>query len=439
MLTPTAQKARNLMVERTTRPGAPPTGPSILFVVGDHSGDIAAAETIRVLRKLRPDARIAGLGGPAMAEAGCDIIYPLVELAIMWFRQVYDNIHRIIHIQRLGLDYVDRVGVDVVVPVDYPGFNLFFARWLMSRRIPVAYYISPQIWAWFPWRIRKIRRRVTKMLVILPFEEQLYRDAGVPVSYVGHPLGDFFANVRLGPPLKERLGIGRGEQLIGLFPGSRDAEVERMLPVMLRAAQELARRRSDCRFAVACRNEVHRKVIGAKLAGFDVEVQVTNDVLELMRDADFAYVTSGTATLQLAHFLTPMVVLYRVGTLSWFLGKALMRCPYIALVNLMAGREVVPEFLLRRDRPTLLADAAEHLLEDGAPRKSVLAGLREIKDIIDEPGAAEYAAREILELAERGRPPRARREAFTALLQGVLAPAARTLSPKAFAPLEPKS
>jgi len=403
-------------------PGRKRGSPSVFIVAGDHSGELAAAEVVRALRRLDPGVRVAGLGGPAMAAAGCRVLYPLVNLAIMWFRKVYGNLHRIYEIQRLALDYIDREGVDVVVPVDYPGFNFVFTRWMVRRRIPVAYYISPQIWAWFSWRIYKIRRRVNKMLVILPFEEALYREAGVPVTYVGHPLGDVFARLQLGGSLRERPGLGGGGPLVGLFPGSRDHEVARMLPVMLRAAEELARRRPDCRFAIACRTGVHREIIDPLLRRFGVEAEVTEEVLELMRDADFAYVTSGTATLQLAHFLTPMVVIYRINRVSWCIGKPFIRSPFIALANLVAGRKVVPEFLLTSDRPEMLAGLAEGLLADGAERQAVLDGLREVKAVIDVPGAAECAAREILALAETTRPPAAGEELVTKVFQDLLGP-----------------
>jgi len=399
--------------------------PSVFVVAGDHSGELAAAELIRVLHRLSPGIRVAGLGGPNMAEAGCRVLYPLVDLAIMWFRKVYTNLHRIYEIQKLALDYIDREGADVVVPVDYPGFNFVFTRWLVRRRIPVAYYISPQIWAWFPWRIHKVRRRVSKMLVILPFEERLYREAGIEAAYVGHPLGDFFADLELGDSVRSQLAMRHEDKLVGLFPGSRDHEVGRMLPVMLRAAAELQRREPGCRFAVACRSGVHREIVEPLLRRFRVEATVTGDVFELMRDADLAYVTSGTATLQLAHFLTPMVVLYRINKLSWCIGRPFIRSPFIALVNLMAGRKVVPEFLLTSDRPKMLADLAQELLAEGPQRQTVLAGLREVKAVIDEPGAAEHAAREVLELAGWRRPPTAREEIVTRVFQDLLGPTLR--------------
>ena len=412
------QAARIEKAHTVTTPGEAETGarrdsPSVFIVAGDHSGELAAAEVVRALRRLDSGVRVAGLGGPAMAEAGCQVLYPLVDLAIMWFRKVYGNLHRIYEIQRLALDYIDREGVDVVVPVDYPGFNFVFTRWMVRRRIPVAYYISPQIWAWFAWRIYKIRRRVNKMLVILPFEEALYREAGVPVTYVGHPLGDVFARLQLGPSLRRRPALSGDGPLVGLFPGSRDQPF-----TIIKCFDKWP----DCRFAVACRTGVHREIIDPLLRRIGVEAEVTGDVLELMRDADFAYVTSGTATLQLAHFLTPMVVIYRINKVSWCIGKPVIRSPFIGLVNLVAGRKVVPEFLLTSDRPEMLAGLAEGLLADGPEREAALDGLREIKAVIDVPGAAEHAAREVLALAETTRPPAAREEFVTKVFQDFLGP-----------------
>ena len=434
MASPETAPVESLPVERS-EPGDRNRGsPSVFIVAGDHSGDLAAAELVRALRRLAPGVRVAGLGGPAMAEAGCQVLYPLVNLAIMWFRKVYANLHRVYEIQRLALEYIDREGVDVVVPVDYPGFNFVFTRWLVRRRIPVAYYISPQVWAWFPWRVNKLRRRVNKMLVILPFEEALYRRADVPVTYVGHPLGDVFARLPLGPSVRERLGIGRDEPLVGLFPGSRDHEVGRMLPVMLKAARELSRKRPGCRYAVACRSGVHEQVITRLLQRFAVRADLVSDVCALMRDSDFAYVTSGTATLQLAHFLTPMVVIYRINKVSWCVGRPFIRVPFIALVNLVAGRRVVPEFLLTSDRPRMLAEVAEGLLRKGPARQAVIAGLREVKGIIDVPGAAECAAREVLALAARGREPAGKEEFVSRVFQDLLGPLVRRCCPGSGSP-----
>jgi len=266
------------------------------------------------------------------------------------------------------------------------------------------------------------------MLVILPFEEELYQQAGVPVTYVGHPLGDFFAGLQLGPSLRERFGLRPGEKLVGLFPGSREHEVGRMLPVMLKAARELRGRRPECHFAVACRTADYREIIDPLLRRFALEAQVVEgEVFELMRDADFAYVTSGTATLQLAHFLTPMVVLYRINKVSWCIGRPFIRSPFIALVNLVAGRKVVPEFLLTSDRPGMLAGLAEELLAEGRSRQALVEGLREVKEIIDVPGAGECAAREILTLAGEKRPPAEREEFVTRAFQALLGPALRRL------------
>jgi lipid-A-disaccharide synthase len=292
------------------------------------------------------------------------------------------------------------------VVVDYPGFNLTLARCLRKRRIPVIYYISPQIWAWMPGRIRKIRKRITKVLCIFPFEEEIYRRAGVPVEYVGHPMFDHLDQVGVDGEFCRTLREEAGPALIGLLPGSRVQEIQRLLPVMARAAGLIARDVPKALFAVSCIEERHAELARDILKGFDVPVRVfTRRTLEVMKEADVCMVASGTATLELTHFNTPMVVMYRVNPLNYLIARLFMCTRYIGMVNILSGREVVPDRLLWRDDPKGLAREVLDLLTNAKRRKEVGEALQELRTKLDHPGASRQAARSILKVAEelRGR------------------------------------
>jgi len=389
----------------------PPEGPlRLFFSVGDISADLHTANLIREIRKLRSDTVIEGMGGPLMAEAGCKIHYALTDMNVMWFRKVFAHLSQVWQTLRATLKHFETHRPDAVVVVDFPGYNLTLARCLRKRRIPVIYYISPQIWAWMPGRIRKIRKRITKVLCIFPFEEEIYRRAGVPVEYVGHPLFDHLDQVPIDQEFCRALREEAGPVLIGLLPGSRVQEVRRLLPVMARAAGLIVREVGTPKvlFAVSCVQERHAEIAREILKTFDIPVRVfTGKTLEVMKESDVCLVASGTATLELTHFNTPMVVMYRVNPLSYLIARLFMRTRHIGMVNILSGREVVPDRLLWRDDPVGLTRAALDILAHPRRRQEVADALRELRERLDHPGASRQAAQSILKTAEelRGRVP----------------------------------
>ena len=378
--------------------------PQIFFVAGDHSGDLHGGNLIREIKKICPGAGISGLGGVHMAEAGCDIRYDLTKLSIMWFRRVYYNLHRVYRIQRETLDSFDADPPDALVLIDYPGFNLTLARWMKKRPVPVIYYIPPQIWAWFTHRVYKIRERVQKVLTVLPFENHFYERAGVPVEYVGHPLFDHLRLVRLDEEFISGLRKGDGP-LVGLLPGSREQEVQRLLPVMLRACQELRGRLPNIRFVVALGERIRPEIARGILERYGIEnlVMVQGKTYEVMKAADCSLVTSGTATLELAYFGRPMVVLCRLNPLSHLIGRTFMKTSYMALVNVVAGSEIVPEMLLYRDDPIKVAREVERFLKERGARLEAKENLRRVVGLLDVPGASRRAAFAILQTVEEYR------------------------------------
>jgi len=382
----------------------------LFIVAGEASGDMHGADLARCLRKLEPDVELHGFGGPKMAEAGVRVHEDLMALAFMWFKKVFANLHTIFALLRKGLDLIDEIRPDAVVLIDYPGFNLSLARFLRKRRITVLYYMAPQLWAWGGWRIRKVKKRVSHALVALPFEEEYFNSRGLPATYVGHPLFDHLRAIEPFEDVRGPVGAGPGDKLLALLPGSRRQEIERMLPVMLEGLKLLKRRVKDVRAAVASPNEEYAQLVRAIAAVHRAKVVVLpGRAHDLINSADACLTASGTTSLEIMYLGKPMVVIYRVNQVSYSIARLFSRSKFISLVNIIAGREIVPERLMSYDDIVWLADHLETLLVDEKARAKVIADLRDLARRIDEPGATERAAREVLRLArEKPLPPKTR-------------------------------
>jgi lipid-A-disaccharide synthase len=372
----------------------------LFFSVGDLSADLHAANLIRELKQLRPDAIIEGMGGPKMAEAGCDLRHALTNMNVMGFSSVVRHLHTAWRTQRDTLRSFETHRPDAVVVMDFPGYNMALAGRLRRRRIPVIYYISPQIWAWHSSRIHKIRKRITKVLCIFPFEEEIYRRAGVPVEYVGHPLFDHLSGLRLDEAFCRKLRDEAGPLLIGLLGGSRLQEIRSMLPVMARAAGLIRREMPNVLFAVPCAGEPQQELATQILRRYDIPVRIfVKRTYEVMKEADFCLVTSGTATLELAHFNTPMLIMYRVHLPAYLLVRLLMHTRHIGMVNILGGREVVPDRLLWRDDHKGIARTALDIIRSPERTREIKDALGELRRKLDHPGASRQAAEAILKTA----------------------------------------
>jgi lipid-A-disaccharide synthase len=362
------------------------------FLAGEDSGDLHGGNLVAALRMARPDVRIRGMGGPRMAESGCDLDYDLVRMNVMGFIPVILSIGTFIGLFRRFLRMLDTDPPDVLVPVDYPGFNLRAARAARKRGVRVVYYIAPQVWAWAPWRITKIARSVDRMLVILPFERELYVAQGVPASFVGHPLFEHLDRV-----VPTRAGGGRGDGVvrIGLLPGSRGAEIRTILPMMLCAARRIREQHEGVRFILPFNREKLGREIEPVLArhGADLDLQVVEGrTHEVMSGLDLALVASGTASLELAYYRVPMVVMYRIGRIAACLKRFLVISPHIALVNIVGGREVVPELVGHRDEGATAARILAGWLSDAASLEECRRGLEQVRSRLLFTGVAERSA-----------------------------------------------
>ena len=318
------------------------------FSVGDPSGDQHAAHLISELRKRNPAIECYGFGGPAMKQAGCRLLYRLTDLAVMGLLHVIPLLWKFRRLVHQAREEFAESPPDAVVLVDFPGFNWWVARQAKRSRVPVYYYLPPQLWAWAPWRVERMRRLVDHVLCALPFEFDWYRRREVAATYVGHPFFDEVADRTIDDKLINRWNAAGGGTKLGVLPGSRDLEVHRNWPVMVAVLHRLHRKHPEIRFRVACYRDEHRALCKELIAGsecsvpMDYEVGQTSEVIEW---ADCCLMVSGSVSLELLARRTPAVVVYRVGRITRLLSRVGLNCRFISLPNLIADSEVMPEFL----------------------------------------------------------------------------------------------
>jgi len=364
----------------------------IFLVAGESSGDMHGANLVRALREADPAVTCEGIGGRAMAEAGMHLRFDLAGYGIMGFTEVVRSLGTIRHLFHDTLECLRLNRPDCLVVIDYPGFNIRLAQKAYSLGIPIVYYISPQVWAWKKKRIHIIANIAKKVLVILPFEEELYRDIGAPCTYVGHPLIDQIESTPL-------TGAYKGGLVIGLLPGSREQEIRRLVAPMIATARGIKAVYPNARFVVPCVNE-DREAQVRELAGDFVLESVVGKTYEVLSAARFCLVASGTATLETALFRVPMIILYKVSWLSYRIAMQIVDIEHIGLVNILAGERVVPEFVQGSAIPARILPVALELIGDTPARARMLDGLDRVRDLLKGAGASRQAAAEILAVAE---------------------------------------
>ncbi|MCA9058473.1 MAG: lipid-A-disaccharide synthase [Planctomycetaceae bacterium] len=318
----------------------------IFFSAGEPSGDQHAAALIHALRKRQPEFQAEGFGGPAMRDSGATLLYELTELAVMGFLRVIPLLARFRQLVKQAEAEFDRNPPDAVVLVDFPGFNWWIAKAAHRRGIPVYYFLPPQLWAWAPWRIRRVQKWVDHVICALPFEYEWYRERGVNATWVGHPFFDEVQEHQLDEPLVAQLR--ERTPVLGLLPGSRNHEVSRNWPIMIETVLRTLKQCPDVRVVVGNYRQEHadecRRLLEAAGRPFAAEFLV-GKTSEVISAADCCLMVSGSISLELLARRTPAVVLYRVGSLPRLASRFLMNCRYITLPNLIADREVMPEFL----------------------------------------------------------------------------------------------
>jgi lipid-A-disaccharide synthase len=369
----------------------------LMIIAGEPSGDRIAALLAKEIFEKNPRVRLTGLGGPMMKEAGVELLRDMTSLAVVGLIEVLKNYSEFKKIFRQVLNEVDRQKPEAVVLIDFPGFNLRLAKELHRRGIRIIYYVSPQIWAWGKRRIGLIRRVVDRMIVILPFEEKFYREEGVHVHYAGHPIVDYYRDYSDLPDFEKKLPDGRPR--IALLPGSRSHEIQRHLPLLLEAAKVLRKSLPGASFVIPCANEAIFKEAEQYIGSQNFIRPFLHSMKECLTHADFAWVCSGTATLETAFFAVPMIVVYKTSAFTAFVARKVIRVPFIGLVNLVAGKQIVPELLQQDFNPENLAGKSLEYLKDANRLSTMKKELEKIREILGKPGASSRAAEIILEAA----------------------------------------
>ncbi len=374
-------------------------GPLIGIVAGEPSGDLLGGALVAALRRRNPGLRFVGIGGPRMISAGVESLYPMERLSVRGYVEVLRHYRGIVGIRNELKRHLLDGRPAVFIGIDAPDFNLDLEAALKAAGIPTVHYVSPSIWAWRGGRIRKIRKAVSRMLTVFPFEAAIYERAGIPVSYVGHPLADMLAQAPGRTEARAELRIPAAAPVVAMLPGSRVSELEHLADVFVAAAEKIAAAVEGVRLLVPLVNRQTRDLFEAALYRRECgELEITllfGHAHEAMAAADVVLVASGTATLEAALLQRPMVITYRMPRLSWWIMNSRRYQPWVGLPNILAGEFVVPELLQDAATPEALSAAVIELLSDRDRRTAIqqrFAGMAaELRQ-----GAAERAAEAVL-------------------------------------------
>ena len=372
----------------------------LMLVAGEASGDLHGATLCRALRRQAPGLRLVGMGGPQMAEAGVSLLADLTGHAVVGAGEALSRLPRLLcAFGRLSKE-LRASRPRALILIDFPEFNLMLARVARRLRIPVVYFIPPQLWAWRPGRARLLARLTAEILAVFPFEPPIYEAVGARVRFVGHPLVDAIPDDLSRAGARKDLGIPEGAHVIGLLPGSRREEVERLLPAMVEAARLIRAQVAEASFLLSPALAVDPQLVRdlTKAASVDLTA-LPGRTYEVMAAADLLLVASGTATLEAALIGTPIVVCYKVSRLTELIGRLLIRIPWVSLANIVLGRAVVPELLQAQATGPRLAEEALRLLKSPDRLNAQRRAFLELKGILGTPGVGERAARRILEVA----------------------------------------
>lgn len=373
----------------------------LLVSAGEASGELYGAGLIQALRRQLPELECFGVGGERMRAAGCDTVVDARALSVVGITEIVARLPGIYREYRRLLRAADERKPDAAIVIDSPAFNFKVARAMHERGVPVIYYVCPQLWAWRESRVRRFHQWIKKALVIFPFEEKWYRDRGVDAEYVGHPLGDMPPPSVSREELAARYGLDPARQWVALLPGSRKKEIAMNLPALLAGA---GRVQGEYDFILPAASTVEREWLEGRTRNSGIRLTVVEGAYAALRHARAAVVASGTATVEAALAGTPMVVVYRVSALTWALGHHLVRVPWVAMPNLIAGEQVVPELIQSDFTPANVAAKLGEILTEGPAREKMKGALARVSECLRPTGesgtSAERAAEAVLRALE---------------------------------------
>jgi lipid-A-disaccharide synthase len=366
----------------------------VLLVAGEVSGDLQGSYLVEAIHRIDPDIQFFGVGGEGLKRAGMRLLEHSQSLSVVGITEVFVKLRSILKALRTLKRSLEREKPDLVILIDFPDFNLRLARIAHRKGIPILYYISPQVWAWRPGRVKLIARLVKKMVVFFPFEVPLYEAAGVDVEWVGHPLLDIVKPTLSKEKAFQQFGLDPGRRTVGLLPGSRVHEIERLLPSLLASAERLEKEIPDLQFVIPLAPGLSRATLLSQMTPISAPVKVvegfTYDVMNL---CEILITASGTATLEGAILGKPMIIIYKVSFPSYWIGRALVRVNHIGLANLVAEKEIALELIQKDVNPQRIVEEAFRILKDPLVSRKITESMDEVRHKLGEPGAAERAAR----------------------------------------------
>lgn len=365
----------------------------VMIVAGEASGDMHGGNLVREMHALSPELSFSGVGGKKMEAAGVRLIADVADMAVVGLTEVVGKIVSILRVMRELKKGLKNDPPDLLILIDYPDFNLPLAKTAHKLGIKTLYYISPQVWAWRKSRVHAIRAAVDKMAVILPFEEEFYRKFGVDVAFVGHPLLDEVKTRLSRQEFLARAGLSDDAATIAILPGSRKSEVEKLLPEMLEACRMIAETLSPVQFVLPLAPTLSPAFVEGIIGKSSIRVKVVEeDPYDAIASAKAAVVASGTATLETALLGTPMVVIYKISPLSYAVGKRVIKVDHISLVNLIVGREVIPELIQQDANPVMIAARLRELINNAQLREEMQASFARLRGMLGNPGASRRTA-----------------------------------------------
>ena len=365
----------------------------IVIIAGEASGDLHGSSLVKELKKINPDLKFFGIGGDKMKREGVELIFHIDCLSIMGFFEVIKNLSFIREVMKTMVAVTEARRPDLAILIDYPGFNLRFARKVKSLGIPVVYYISPQVWAWGGNRVKKMQGLIDKMIVVFPFEKQIYDKFNVACEFVGHPFLEMARPVLSLEDFQRKFDIRKNEVVVGLLPGSRWQEVEKILPIMLESSQLLKTRIKNVKLLLGLAPTIKKDKIESLLTEANSQVMIVENLTyDLMKHADLLLIASGSATLECAILGTPFLVLYKTGFWNYLVAKSLISIPNIALANVVAGKRIVPEFIQKKAVPSRIAEEMYEILSDKNRYKVIQNELTKVREKLGEEGASKKAA-----------------------------------------------
>jgi len=376
-----------------------------MIVTGEASGDLHGANLVRAMRKCDESLTFVGMGGEEMSAAGVELLFDAGKVSVVGVAEVVSHLPDIFRAQKVLKKYLADFRPDLLIIIDLPDFNLILARFAKKLGIKVFYYICPQVWAWRSGRVKTIRERVDTVGVILPFEESFFRERGVVANYVGHPLLDTVHVSKNRAEFLEHYGIPSNQRCVGLLPGSRKKEVSSLMPTFLAAARQLQEINNErLTFLVPLASTItEQDLFSSEVNAYskDIDIRIIRgDRYNLMAACECVVAASGTVTLELALLNVPMVVTYRLAPLTYRLGRLLIKLQHFSLVNLIAGKEVVPELLQDEVQPEAIAEHLQSFLLQSEKRDEVLKELAKVRDKLGTHGASERAAQLALHMLQ---------------------------------------